>query len=60
MAQASSPVAPRVAMARSIALAAYVHGYPLIDMMRSGAMQTAPLRDDERPGSRMPVDRPTT
>lgn len=50
------PVDPDQALALSVGLAAFVYGYPLLEMMRTCRLQTR--RPDDAQSPRVPVDRP--
>lgn len=50
------PAGPDLALARSVGLAAFVYGYPLLEMMRTCRLQTRERADTA--AARVPVDRP--
>lgn len=47
---------PRQALARSVGLAAFVYGYPLLEMMRTCAVQTGALPAPGRAAAVAPID----
>ncbi len=53
----ASPAEPRSALARSIGLAAFVYGYPLLETMRTCRLQTDTVHGDTSP-VRAPIDQP--
>lgn len=53
----SVPDTPRTALGRAIGLAAFVYGYPLLEMIRTCTMQTG-AEGMASGGSGVPIDRP--